>query len=68
MTSSAMNNGMAQIRVFFKNGTNPDIAAVNVQNLVARATPLLPQEVTQIGGNCGKTTEQYDTRFYINNG
>lgn len=49
MTSSAMNNGMAQIRVFFKKGINPDIAAVNVQNLVARATPLLPQEVTQIG-------------------
>jgi len=54
MTSSAMNNGMAQIRVFFKNGTNPDIAAVNVQNLVARATPLLPQEVTQIGVTVAK--------------
>ncbi|WP_029904636.1 efflux RND transporter permease subunit [Prevotella sp. 10(H)] len=49
MTSSAMNNGMAEIRIFFKQGVNPDIASVNVQNLVARATPLLPQEVTQIG-------------------
>ncbi|MDR2955860.1 MAG: efflux RND transporter permease subunit [Prevotella sp.] len=49
MTSSAMNNGMAQIRVFFRQGVNPDIASVNVQNLVARATPLLPAEVTQIG-------------------
>jgi len=49
MTSSAANNGMAMTRIFFRQGTNPDIAAVNVQNLVARATPLLPQEVTQIG-------------------
>jgi len=49
MTSTAMNNGSAQIRVFFKQGTNPDIAAVNVQNLAARANPLLPQEVTQTG-------------------
>ncbi|WP_342382781.1 efflux RND transporter permease subunit [Bacteroides ovatus] len=49
MTSTAMNSGSAQIRVFFKQGTNPDIAAVNVQNLVAKATPLLPAEVTQIG-------------------
>ena len=49
MTSMAMNSGNAQIKIFFKQGINPDIAAVNVQNLVARATPLLPQEVTQIG-------------------
>lgn len=49
MTSSAANNGMAMTLVYFRQGTNPDIAAVNVQNLVARATPLLPQEVTQIG-------------------
>ncbi|GAB6009114.1 efflux RND transporter permease subunit [Dysgonomonas reticulitermitis] len=48
MTSSA-SNGQATIRVFFKQGINPDIAAVNVQNLAARATPLLPQEVTQLG-------------------
>lgn len=49
MTSSASNNGMANIRIFFKQGVNPDIAAVNVQNKVARATPLLPQEVNQNG-------------------
>ena len=49
MTSSASNTGMAQISVFFEKGINPDIAAVNVQNQVARATPQLPQEVTQIG-------------------
>lgn len=40
---------MAQIQVFFKQGVDPDIAAVNVQNRVARANPLLPREVTQSG-------------------
>ncbi len=49
MQSSATNSGAASIRVFFRQGVNPDIAAVNIQNMVARATPLLPQEVTQIG-------------------
>lgn len=49
ITSTASNNGSAQIRVFFKQGIDPDIAAVNVQNRVARANPLLPQEVTQSG-------------------
>lgn len=49
MTSSASNNGMATIQIFFKKGINPDIAAVNVQNLAARANPLLPQEVVQTG-------------------
>lgn len=49
MTSSASNNGTAQIRVFFKQGTDPDIAAVNVQNMAARAQPLLPAEVVQSG-------------------
>ncbi|WP_108822343.1 efflux RND transporter permease subunit [Dysgonomonas sp. Marseille-P4361] len=54
MTSTAMNNGMATIRIFFKQGINPDIAAVNVQNLVARATPILPAEVSQIGVTVAK--------------
>ena len=49
MTSSATNEGTASISVFFKVGTNPDLAAVNVQNRVSRATSLLPQEVTQAG-------------------
>lgn len=49
MTSTASNNGMADITVYFAKGTDPDIAAVNIQNLVATATPLLPQEVTQNG-------------------
>jgi HAE1 family hydrophobic/amphiphilic exporter-1 len=49
MTSSAGNDGSASISIFFKVGTNPDLAAVNVQNRVARATSLLPQVVTQAG-------------------
>lgn len=49
ITSSANNNGDASINVFFKPGTDPDIAAVNVQNRVARATPLLPSEVVRSG-------------------
>ncbi|MBW1655459.1 efflux RND transporter permease subunit [Flavobacterium quisquiliarum] len=49
MTSTATNDGNASIKVFFKVGTNPDLAAVNVQNRVSRATSLLPVEVTQAG-------------------
>ncbi|MEX0685728.1 MAG: efflux RND transporter permease subunit [Balneolales bacterium] len=49
ITSTASNNGSGRIQVFFKQGVDPDIAAVNVQNRVARATPLLPGEVTQSG-------------------
>jgi len=49
MTSSASNDGSATIEVFFKQGINADMAAVNVQNRVARATSLLPAEVTRAG-------------------
>lgn len=49
MTSTAGNDGTANITVYFEQGTNPDIAAVNVQNRVSRATPLLPEEVTRSG-------------------
>lgn len=49
MTSSANNDGTAMITIYFKLGTNPDMAAVNVQNRVARATSLLPQEVIRAG-------------------
>lgn len=49
ITSSADNNGGAKISVYFEQGVDPDIAAVNVQNRVARATPLLPTEVTRSG-------------------
>jgi len=54
MTSAAANSGDMHIKIFFKQGINPDIAAVNVQNLVAKATPLLPVEVTQIGVTVAK--------------
>ncbi|SFU76158.1 hydrophobic/amphiphilic exporter-1, HAE1 family [Pustulibacterium marinum] len=49
MTSTATNDGSASITVYFELGTDPDIAAVNVQNRVSRASSLLPQEVTQAG-------------------
>ncbi len=49
MSSSAGNDGSARISVVFKTGTDPDIAAVNVQNRVSRATSMLPQEVTRAG-------------------
>ncbi len=49
ITSSASNDGSATIDVIFKQGTNPDIAAVNTQNRVSRATPLLPAEVNKSG-------------------
>jgi HAE1 family hydrophobic/amphiphilic exporter-1 len=49
MTSTATNDGSASIKIFFKVGTDPDLAAVNVQNRVSRATSLLPSEVTQAG-------------------
>lgn len=49
MTSSATNDGSGSVTVYFKQGINPDIAAVNVQNRVSRANSLLPKEVTQAG-------------------
>lgn len=47
--STADNNGTASIQVYFKLGTNADLAAVNVQNRVAAATSKLPSAVTQYG-------------------
>ena len=49
MTSSASSSGDVSIVVYFKQGTDPDIAAVNVQNRVSRATALLPADVTKVG-------------------
>lgn len=57
ITSTASNDGSASIQVIFKQGINPDIAAVNVQNRVSRATPLLPAEVTR----SGVTTQKQET-------
>ena len=59
MTSSATNNGSATIQVYFKQGTDPDMAAVNVQNRVTQAQGLLPAEVTKIG----VTTQKRQTSF-----
>ncbi|HEU0109984.1 MAG TPA: efflux RND transporter permease subunit [Flavisolibacter sp.] len=49
MTSTSSNDGTMAINVFFKVGTNPDLAAVNVQSRVSRATSQIPQEVVQAG-------------------
>ena len=47
--TSAAAAGSASISIYFKQGTDPDMAAVNVQNKVSTATGQLPSEVTQIG-------------------
>ncbi len=49
MESTATNTGSADITVYFEQGFNPDMAAVDVQNRVAKAQNLLPAEVTQVG-------------------
>lgn len=54
MTSEASNSGSASITVYFKQGVDPDMASVNVQNRVSRATSLLPAEVTRVGVEVSK--------------
>ena len=49
ITSKASSNGDAEITVYFKQGTDPDMAAVNVQNRVTRAQALLPADVNKVG-------------------
>lgn len=49
MTSTATNNGSGSITVYFKQGTDPDMATINVKNRVSEAEGLLPAEVTKIG-------------------
>lgn len=49
MTSTATNTGAATISVYFKQGSDPDMSVVNVQNRVATAQGLLPAEVTKAG-------------------
>ena len=79
MTSSASNNGSAEIQVYFKQGTDPDMAAVDVQNRVAKAANLLPSEVNQVGVitqkrqssmllviNCFAENNQYSEEFIEN--
>jgi len=59
ITSTATNAGSATIQVYFKQGTDPDMAAVNVQNRVSKTQGLLPAEVTKIG----VTTQKRQTSF-----
>ena len=79
ISSSASNAGLAIIQVYFKQGTDPDMAAVNVQNRVSRATGQLPAEVTQVGVTTSKRQtsilqmfslsspdESYDENFLSN--
>ena len=54
MTSTASNDGSASITIYFKLGTDPDLAAVNVQNRVSKASSLLPAEVTKSGVTTSK--------------
>ena len=49
ITSKASSNGDVEINVYFKQGTDADIAAVNVQNRVSRAQALLPADVNKVG-------------------
>lgn len=77
--SSVSSNGEASIQVFFKQGTDPDMAAVNVQNRVSKAQNLLPPEVTKSGVTVEKqqnsmlqicalssTDNKYDADFIAN--
>lgn len=79
MTSSASNSGSATINVYFKQGTDPDMATVNVQNRVNKAQGTLPSEVTKIGVTAQKrqnsqlmlmslysTKGDYDEKFLAN--
>ncbi|MBQ8493688.1 MAG: efflux RND transporter permease subunit [Alistipes sp.] len=54
MTSTASNTGNVSISIYFEQGTDPDMAAVNVQNRVSRASSVLPAEVTRVGVQTAK--------------
>lgn len=79
MTSTATNTGSATIQVYFKQGTDPDLAAINVQNQVSAAQGLLPTEVINVGVITSKrqtstlmafslysTNEEFDITFLEN--
>ncbi|HEU4609273.1 MAG TPA: efflux RND transporter permease subunit [Chitinophagaceae bacterium] len=59
MTSNSNNDGSMSITVFFKQGTDPDIASVNVQNRVSKAVNQLPQEVVQAGISTQKVQNSF---------
>jgi len=62
MVSTATNSGSATIRIYFDLGTDPNMAQVNVQNLVASATSKLPSAVTQYGVT---TRKMFDNQLLI---
>jgi len=59
MTSNSSNDGSMNLTVFFKQGTDPDIAAVNVQNRVSIANSQLPPEVIQAGVSTQKVQNSF---------
>ncbi|HEX4183089.1 MAG TPA: efflux RND transporter permease subunit, partial [Caulobacteraceae bacterium] len=59
MASTSDNSGAATITLTFAQGTNPDIAQVQVQNKLQLATPLLPQEVQQQGLSVVKSSRNF---------
>lgn len=59
MTSNSSNDGSMNLTVFFKQGTDPDIAAVNVQNRVSTANSQLPPEVVQAGVSTQKVQNSF---------
>ncbi|HVV04805.1 MAG TPA: efflux RND transporter permease subunit, partial [Puia sp.] len=61
MTSNSSNDGSMNLTVYFKQGTNPDIDAVNVQNRVSKANSQLPPEVIQ----AGVSTQKIQTSFLM---
>jgi HAE1 family hydrophobic/amphiphilic exporter-1 len=62
MTSTSSNDGSMTINVFFKVGTDPDLAAVNVQSRVSRAVSQVPQEVIQVGIS---TQKQQNSMIFV---
>lgn len=70
MTSKSSNNGSAVITIFFKQGTNPDLAAVNVQNRVNKATSQLPADVIKAGITTSKklSSTAFSFLFYDESG
>ena len=59
MSSTSDSSGMVNITLTFENGTDPDTAQVQVQNKLALATPLLPQEVQQQGVQVSKSSTNF---------
>ncbi|WP_048907055.1 efflux RND transporter permease subunit [Pedobacter sp. V48] len=70
MTSKASNDGSASITINFKQGTDPDMAAINVQNRITKATSLLPAEVIKVGITTSKrlNSEVFSFLLYSEDG